>query len=556
MSPEASKVRRAIIYCRVSDSKQEEGYSFDFQEEQCREFCQEKGLHVLDVVLESHTAIELDERPVMSEIRQLMRRHEFDVLVVWKYDRFSRDQVQQAVLLYEARKYGVEVLSVKEVFDDSPLGQFMRSVMGFVAQVEHANIKLRTSEGKKKRIASGKRFVGRKAAFGYQWADEPRTHYEINPSEAAIIQRIFTMAVDGESLHNICRILNAESIPSPLGKQWQLGTVHRFIRNSMYWGKSMVYRYRQVRETKVDEITGETRIAKVLHRSKKEDEIPYSALNAPAIVSPEIAAVANEAIDKENSGGRVQKHPERFLLRGILICAHCGKNMSCRLLPRWGPQYRCSSYEGALPRQCIPNTILSNRIEPFVWLKVEEILRNPELVERELERLQAEYNDPTAIKREALTAHLSDIKRQQDNLTKHLARMEDSEDSAVPLIGNLKLLAEQKKKVELELSNADQAHVTWEQARIGMNHLREWCDRLAMQEELSFDEKRAVLFALNVRVKTWKFGHDPRIEIEMRPLSEPRSEGINKLSQSTSSEYEKKRLEQSLPYSSPNESIK
>ena len=88
--------------------------------------------------------------------------------------------------------------------------QFMRSVMGFVAQVEHANIKLRTSEGKKKRIASGKRFVGRKAAFGYQWADEPRTHYEINPSEAAIIQRIFTMAVDGESLHNICRILNAE----------------------------------------------------------------------------------------------------------------------------------------------------------------------------------------------------------------------------------------------------------------------------------------------------------------------------------------------------------
>jgi site-specific DNA recombinase len=216
--------KRAAKYRRLSDEKQEEGWSLEFQDEKTGEaIALERCLFDKQhSYVDTHTGMEILERPGLNALRAAAKRGEIDVLFMYKLDRFSRVGWQQEMMREELRQHGVTIVTLKKdehADDDSPLGALIRGFYAFKAEEERNDIVMRTQDGVRKKATSGRLPGHGKPLYGYRWnADgKARTHYIIDEAKAQVVRRIFAMAKVGTSLRAIAIALTDEGIPTPSG---------------------------------------------------------------------------------------------------------------------------------------------------------------------------------------------------------------------------------------------------------------------------------------------------------------------------------------------------
>src|SRR5919202_5287394 len=193
---------RAAVYVRVSDPKQEAGYSLPTQEARCREYAAEQGYQVAEVYRETHTGTELWERPELTRLRQAMARGELDALICFDPDRFSRKQVHTALLQGICEQAGVELRFAEFDFTRDATGQFLLNARVFAAELEREKIVERTQRGRLARAESGKLIPGCRPLYGYRFTAD-RTALEPDPVTGPIVRRIFADAVRGVTLRGI-----------------------------------------------------------------------------------------------------------------------------------------------------------------------------------------------------------------------------------------------------------------------------------------------------------------------------------------------------------------
>jgi DNA invertase Pin-like site-specific DNA recombinase len=105
---------------------------------------------------------------------EAVRNGEISVLLVDKYDRFSRIQMQQAVAIYQIEhEYGgtVESANAREQFGRDSTGVLLRNVAAYGAERELESIRERTQGGRRSRARDGKIIPGAWPNYGYEWAD-------------------------------------------------------------------------------------------------------------------------------------------------------------------------------------------------------------------------------------------------------------------------------------------------------------------------------------------------------------------------------------------------
>src|SRR5262249_51226111 len=139
---------------------QEENYSLPGQEEDSRKWAEQNGHEVVLVFNDGAQRSYTLDRPGINDMLQAAKNGEFDILVVGKYDRLSRMQIQRSALQYQLLKYGVKNISVHEPVPDGPIGDFLRNSYAFAAEVELLSIRLRTTGGRKRHVRGGKLAVG------------------------------------------------------------------------------------------------------------------------------------------------------------------------------------------------------------------------------------------------------------------------------------------------------------------------------------------------------------------------------------------------------------
>jgi site-specific DNA recombinase len=216
----------AAIYPRVSDPNGEakDSAGLATQETACRRYAEERGYAVSEeyIYRESHTGVELWERPKLTALRQALRDRAIDAVIVYAIDRLSRDPVHLGVILTEADHAGVAVEFVTEPLDNSPEGQLIRFVRGYAAKIEHEKIKERTQRGIRARVQRGRPLVGCKPLYGYRWVNGPdgkKERLEIDPETAPVVRRIFRDVVNGTPLRSLAVAFHEEGIPPPRGNR-------------------------------------------------------------------------------------------------------------------------------------------------------------------------------------------------------------------------------------------------------------------------------------------------------------------------------------------------
>lgn len=232
---------RAVAYLRVSTQGQaDRGMSLVTQRERVEEFARTKGWALVDVIEEAASGGVRDgedfswqHRPALLGLMDRAERQEFDVLLVAKLDRLSRDYATLTVLERRLQRLGVEVVSAAEENGDGPIAEFIRGQLALVAELERAMISERVSAGKAKKKQLGRHVHGR-VPYAYR---SDRGILTPDPELAPIVLRIFSDARDGYTPGRIARALNTEGVSSPQGAQWSPTTVRRILRNAAYAGE-------------------------------------------------------------------------------------------------------------------------------------------------------------------------------------------------------------------------------------------------------------------------------------------------------------------------------
>lgn len=508
---QGTKSLRAAIYCRVSTKRQEDNYSLDSQEASGREYAAEHGFCVdpQHIYMDTHSGADLFERPQLNAMREAIRAKTIDVVVCHTIDRLSRDPVHLGFLISEADGKGVAIAFVKEPYDNSPEGQLIQYVRGHAAQIERMKIKERSIHNKRERSKNGALLPASYPAFGYRWrphieGQKPRTAYDIDHTKAPIVRRIFAMIAAGGTLRGIRATFEKEGTLSPTGMPaWPITTLKVIVENPMYKGEAEAWRHKAVKNEK-------GRTSMVLRDESERIKLPPGVV--PPIVSPELWQRANDQLDRNRQlSARHHRSPGTFLLRGFVVCPHCGRTIGT--ITKLG-RYRASpTYIKA--HGCPYTSISAERLDQEVWEFVERIITHPDRIIDEITK-NFQQDEPTKADREAIERRIAEVRRAERKQALIIEALDDIELSSEPL-ARLKMLAKERLALEKELAQLEQRYERWASGlRAAEKLLEMFHAEQARLGSLSYAEKRAILTWLGVSVCIHPQYHEPRWTITTR----------------------------------------
>jgi DNA invertase Pin-like site-specific DNA recombinase len=150
---------RVGIYARVSTLNH--GQDPTLQTRELREYCDRRGWQITGEYVDVGISGSKDKRPELDRLRVDAHRRRFDVILVWKLDRFSRSLRNLVNSLAELETLGVDFVSLRDNLDFStPSGRLMFQIIGAMAEFERALIQERVRAGMRNARAKGRR-IGR-----------------------------------------------------------------------------------------------------------------------------------------------------------------------------------------------------------------------------------------------------------------------------------------------------------------------------------------------------------------------------------------------------------
>jgi len=151
---------RVALYARVSTTDQ----STDSQLLDLRRYVSERGWNSFKEYVDEGISGTKDSRPALNELMNDAKKRRFDVVLVWRFDRFARSTKHLILALEEFKNLGIDFVSYQENIDtSSPLGSAIFTIISAVAQLERDIIAERVKAGLRRARENGKK-LGRPRA--------------------------------------------------------------------------------------------------------------------------------------------------------------------------------------------------------------------------------------------------------------------------------------------------------------------------------------------------------------------------------------------------------
>lgn len=225
----------AVIYARYSSHGQTE-QSIEGQLHDNYAWAEQHGIRVIDEYIDRALTGTRDQRPDFQRMIEDASRKQFEMVIVWKLDRFARNRYDSAIYKAKLKKYGVKVVSVKENITDSPEGIILEGLLESMAEYYSANLSQNVRRGQRETIAKGL-FCGGQVPFGYRVREGKLVADE---KTAPAIRYLFEQYAQGIPKKEIIDELNRRGVRSKSGKPLTYTTFSRVLPNTVYIGE---YKY-------------------------------------------------------------------------------------------------------------------------------------------------------------------------------------------------------------------------------------------------------------------------------------------------------------------------
>ena len=304
--------RIAAAYVRVSTDDQME-LSPDSQMEKIREYAAKNGLLLLSEYIFHDDGISgraAEKRPGFQQMIATAKdpSHPFDVIIVWKFSRFARNQEES--IFYKSilrSKCKVDVVSVSEPLIAGPFGSLIERIIEWMD--EFYSVRLAEEVKRSMTVNAKNGSLQATPSFGYRVENRQLV---IVPEEAEIVREIFRRFISGDAMFRIAKDLSARGIRTHRGNPFENRTVDYILNNPVYLGK--------LRWTP----TGRTR-----RNFKNEDSIIADALHEPIIDVETWDAAQARCAELKKSYKRYGKpsSERKHWLCGVVRCSACGATL-------------------------------------------------------------------------------------------------------------------------------------------------------------------------------------------------------------------------------------
>jgi len=368
---------KVAIYIRVSTEDQaKEGYSLEVQREYLESFAKREGYEIFKVYCDEGISAYSTRRPALQELLADAKAKKFELVLVYKIDRFSRNLKDLLNLVDELSACGVAFKSATEPFDTSTsTGKLMFQQLGSFAEFERNRISERVFPGMVKGVQQGNWQGARFSPFGYTYNKQKKL-LEIEKGEADIVKLIYTMYLAGKSTHEITAYLNKKKYQTRTGKQFYNKFIGDILKNRIYTGKIVWNKkhYDKNQKTKKHYKYIKNDASKIIIAQGK---------HKPIIDELDFEEVQKRLAEKKRTW-RSRVRNKEYLLTGLLTCAKCNhkyngvssiSNHRTNKKKRW---YRCSGPYASHIR-CTNRSVKAEDIEPEVTKIVAQLVQNDRL---------------------------------------------------------------------------------------------------------------------------------------------------------------------------------
>lgn len=401
---------RVALYTRVSTEDQaREGFSLEVQKNYLLQYA--KNFQWMPVCTISGKDIYEDDgytgsnmnRPAMRQLFSDAKKKKFDLVLVYKQDRLSRNLKELLTLLDDLDDLGIGFKSATEPFDTTTsAGKMAIQMLGSYAEFERNRLIERVFPGMVAGVKSGRWQGARFSPYGYTYNKDIKK-LEVNPKETKIVKEIFRMYLKGKSTSQIAAHFYNLGTPSRSGGKFYTKFIADILKNKVYlgmlvWNKR---KYHQKEKTKDGKGKG--------YKVYKND--PSKIIEVPntheAIISQKDFNETQKILSR-NSRGKVIKFKNNiYHLSGVLRCQECGRTYRGKMVvsnhrtqdkKAW---YYCSSH-GAYYLECSNKAIQADDIDKQVWDIVDIISKNLHVLEEMEDTIKICVSEPEECYKEQL----------------------------------------------------------------------------------------------------------------------------------------------------------
>ena len=316
--------KRAVILYRMSTDRQD----LETQKRMNRNFCRDNGFEIVDEFYEDGVSgykNPLANRPDLLNILDKAERREFDILVVYIFDRIVRREEEYPLILSHFEKHNVEVYSSStkdKVRNKEHTDKLQNYITGWQNEYESIKTSVRVKDAIRSKNETGK-YMGGNPPIGYEVYSTGNVNVKnkivydmrINEDEAEIVRLVY----DLYNNHNcgvqlITKKLNELGYKGRKGQPLRQNTITRIIKNPIYIGRRAFNKYTTTRDS-------------VITNDKSEWQYqPYNA--SLRIISDEDFQKANTTITRRGSNPQFREpRNTKHLYSGLVYCGYCGSKL-------------------------------------------------------------------------------------------------------------------------------------------------------------------------------------------------------------------------------------
>ena len=376
----------AVIYARYSSDSQREA-SIEGQLRDCKDYAEKNGITVVGTYIDRAYSAKTDDRPDFQHMIKDSAKKIFDVVLVWKLDRFARNRYDAVNYKYQLEKNGVHLVSAMEPISQGPEGIMVESMLIGMAEYYSAELALKVARGERENALQCK-YNGGMVPLGFTIGKEDRL-YHIDPETAPIVQEIFRRYADGEPAEKIAASLNERGLRTRTGKPFVKNSFFQIFRNRRYIGE---YRYKDI----------------------------VTPGGIPAIVDQDLFDRVQQRFEQNRiAHGRPAKEDVSYLLTTKLFCGKCGTLMGGESgtshMGNTYYYYKCGNAKRHGKAHCDLKAIRKEPLERFVVDTAIKVVFSDEIIEQLIDLvMEAQQKENTRLP--VLKDQLRDTEKRLANL--------------------------------------------------------------------------------------------------------------------------------------------
>ena len=379
------KTLRVAAYCRVSTLLEQQEGSYEAQVDYYTNKINSNpnwkcaGIFADD----GKSATQTNKRDDFNAMIDACLAGKIDLVLTKSVSRFARNTVDSLQNIRKLKEKGIPVIFEKEGVNTMESGgELLITILSSQAQEESRNISENTRWGVTRRFENGIVQVNHKKFLGYTKDEDG--NLVVVPEEAVIVKRIFREYLEGKSIINIARGLDADGILTVTGlDHWHPGTIDKMLSNEKFCGDARMQKTYTVdfltkKKVKNDgyvrqyyiEDNHEAIIPKELFHQVQEEKLRRASLHKAAVTRKK------NKEEKEKS-----KYSSKYILTDLMVCAECGHAYRRQIWSKYGNKsavWRCEDRlkQGKKSRCQHSPTLKEEQLHDAIMTAINSVVEN------------------------------------------------------------------------------------------------------------------------------------------------------------------------------------